>query len=219
MCPEGSSGPPQNGQGGRPAATTAWARRAKARACGGVRTTLSRLVLSGRPGSSSQGTPPSSPSGLSGGGLGVVVEALDDDPARLAVPREGDRHDPELDLDGCVERKVVAICRGRLLARGAARHLVEDVVDPVGEDGHLLLLERDRRDRPALAGLEKEDPLTGRPDGARDESLGGVELEDRHTDDTNPQTRPLPSRLPHPLRRRRGARVPRRRSATLRQRS
>lgn len=148
-----------------------------------------------------------------------VVEALDDDRARSAVPGEGDRHDPELILDWSVEWKVVAVCRGRLFARGAARHLVEDVVDPVGEDGHLLLLERDRRDRSALAGLEKEDPLTGRPDGARDETLGGVELEDRHSDDTNPLTRPVPSRHPHPPQRRRGARVPRRRSATVRRRS
>ncbi len=56
---------------------------------------------------------------------------------------------------------------------GAAHDLVEQLLDPLGEDRDLLLLEGHASYLSAAAGLQEEGPLTGRADGACDEPLGG----------------------------------------------
>ena len=57
-------------------------------------------------------------------------------------------------------------------------HLVEQLVDPLGERRDLLLLQRDAHDPRALAGLEEERARARLADGAGDEALGRVEAVD-----------------------------------------
>ena len=66
-------------------------------------------------------------------------------------------------------------------AAGAAQHLVEQLVDPLGERGDLLLLQRHGRDPLARPGLQEERALAGLADGAGDEPVRRVVVEDlRH---------------------------------------
>src|SRR5690554_5370719 len=74
----------------------------------------------------------------------ALLLRLDDHPVAVAVPGERDRADAEVFGERQVERAVVAQRRrsalrdvGRL---GAAQYLVEQFVDPFGEQAHLELL-------------------------------------------------------------------------------
>ena len=110
-------------------------------------------------------------------------EQLDDHPTLVAVPAQGDRADPELLDDRLVERLLVADAdrgdrRDRGVSTAAAQRLVEEQVDPLGEDRHLLLLQRHAGDPAALAGLEEEGPLSGLADRAGDEPVRLLEVVD-----------------------------------------
>ena len=140
-------------------------------------------------GDAGPGTPPraraprvssSSCSGLDHRGLGER-EDLDHHPLVGRVPRQRHRAGAELLLDRLLQR---ARCpRGRAARRpGSTRrrrplvdHLVEQLVDPLGERRHLLLLQRDADHPGAGARLEEEGALPGLADGAGDEALGRVE--------------------------------------------
>ena len=108
---------------------------------------------------------------------------LDDDELGVAVPAERHGADPELLGDRRVERVEVLAAqrrRGRdgCLSAGAADDLVEQRVDALGEDLHLLLLQRHRDHARAVARLKEELPLAGLAHGAGDEPLRLVEEED-----------------------------------------
>ena len=99
------------------------------------------------------------------------------------VPRQGHRARPELLLDRLLQRRlVVEVARGDRgddrPRRAVVEDLVEQLVDPLGERGHLLLLEGHADDPRAGAGLEEERALARLADGADDEPLGRVELVD-----------------------------------------
>ena len=148
----GSSGWPQKGQGGRPADTTELARLANARAAAPVRRTRSTVGPS--LGSSSR-------SGASASSSSTTSWRLDDDELGVAVPAERHGADPELLGDRRVERVECPRCPaapwpGPVPLPGAADDLVEQRVDPLGEDLHLLLLQRDRDDPRAVARLKEE---------------------------------------------------------------
>lgn len=90
--------------------------------------------------------------------LGLRVQlhqrlCLDDHALFLAVPGQRHRADPELLLDGSVQRRGVRDvggCHGRngRIAPGAAYDLVQQFVDPLGERGHLGLLQGHAGDAP-----------------------------------------------------------------------
>ena len=63
-------------------------------------------------------------------------------------------------------------------AASAGHHLVEQLVDPLGEGRHLLLLQRDADHAAAAARLQEERALPGLADRAGDEALGRVEAVD-----------------------------------------
>ena len=186
-CPSGSSGLPQNGHGGRPAATTFIARCTNDRAYDG------RIVTS-----STSSASTSTSTSISTAAILVVFELdehlvvdrkqLDDDQTGVGVPAEGDRADAELLDDRLVERVAVAGvdgCHGRDhgVSSAAAERLVEQHLDSLGEHGDLLLLEGDARDPRAISRLEEKRPLAGLADRAGHETLGLVEAvhNDRHT--------------------------------------
>ena len=52
--------------------------------------------------------------------------------------------------------------------------LVEQLLEPVGQHRHLLLLQRDRHHPRAVGGLQEEGALAGLADGARDEAARGA---------------------------------------------
>ena len=85
--------------------------------------------------------------------------------------------DPELLVDGLLERLVVGVA-GRQRGAGAGDDLVEQLLEPVGEDDDLLLLQRHGHDARAVDGLQVEGAFAGRADGAGDESAGAVEEEE-----------------------------------------
>ena len=61
------------------------------------------------------------------------------------------------------------------MGHATAIELAEQVVESLGEDGDLDLLERDRDDPPAVAGLQEERPIARITDRAGDEALGRIE--------------------------------------------
>src|SRR3954452_22630243 len=132
--------------------------------------------------------------------VGDVVVALDDDLLALLVRGERQRlHAPVL-VEGRVQRLGV-LRRTTGLARlcgQRGRELVEHVVDAVGEDRDLLLLDPHCHDQRAGARLQVEGPLTGRPDRPGDEPVSGIEVLDRHATDPIRPVRPLTGRRPRP---------------------
>ena len=97
---------------------------------------------------------------------------------------------------GCSSGSVSSRSRGHgrddgLAARGR-HHLVEQLVDPLGEHRDLLLLQRDADQRAAAAGLQEEGALPGLADRAGDEALGRVEaVDDGHAATLGPGRRRL----------------------------
>src|SRR5215213_5467267 len=120
------------------------------------------------------------------------LQALDDDALRIAVPDQGHRPDPEVLLDRARERRHVLQVRRRhrghgCLSPGAAQHLVQQLVDPLREHLHLLLLEGDAGHAGAGDGLQEEGAIAGLTNGSGDEALRRVVVEDGHEPD--PTTR------------------------------
>ena len=169
MWPCGSSGWPHSGQGSRPEATTrgrAFDERARD---GGrhpdpeeVRAVLVLVVIS------------------SGSiGLAVLVHGagLDEDQLRAAVPASVS--DPARKASMSGSSSGAASAHGgrpghdRRLA--APLELGEELAEPLGQDRDLGLLERDRHDPAAVAGLEEERPVARLADRAGHESVGRVE--------------------------------------------
>ena len=175
MWPAGSSGCRQNGHGGRPAATSAWARATKSRAYDAV-------ILTTKTSSALISSDSTSPAACSLGLLllvGVDVgEQLDHDPVDARIPGDGHRADPELLGDRRVQRVGVAGGgRGRRhvhLTGAAAQHLVEHPVQVLGQHRDLLLLARDAGDPVALTGLQEERALARLTDGTGDEAVRRV---------------------------------------------
>ena len=99
---------------------------------------------------SASGPSSTSSSSVSSRGLDVLGRRLrlDDDQA-AASPSQASpiAFDPELLVDRLLERGGVG-GRGRHRGTGAVGDLVQQLLEPVGEHHHLLLLQRDR-DRPA----------------------------------------------------------------------
>lgn len=131
-------------------------------------------------------------------GLGDLLR-LDDDLLVVGVPRERHRADLELLLDGLVERAVVdEFGRGdgghRGLAAAAPQHLVQELLQPFGQQRDLELLQADAGDAAAGARLQVERSVAWPSDGAGDETLRQVVGDDGHDKD--------------PTRRRRGPRHP-----------
>ena len=120
----------------------------------------------------------------------LAVMALHDDDPTFGIPPKAHRADSELVLDGCGQRVDVLERLGDDIGRLTGGEVVEQVVDPVGERAQLLLLQRHGRQPGPGAGLQEEGPLTGRPHGARDEPIWGVELKDRHKDNFSRQCPP-----------------------------
>ena len=87
------------------------------------------------------------------------------------------------------------------LDRCGGSELVEHVVDAVGEDRDLLLLDPDGHDHGPGARLAVEGPLAGGADRSGHEPVGGIEVLDRHAFD--PIRRRPASRHPCPRRRHR----------------
>ncbi len=181
--PSGSTGLPQNGQGGRPASTTCSARAQNARATPGGDPHQQQLVGLG----------------LLEGLLGELVELirrhhgglaeredLDHHPLVPGVPGQGHGAGPELLVDRLLQRPAVVQVdrrdrRDQGVAHRAGHQLVEKLVDPLDQGDHLLLLQRDADQPPALAGLEEEGPLPGLADRPGDEALGRIEgVHDSH---------------------------------------
>ena len=61
----------------------------------------------------------------------------------VAVPGQAHRADAKLLVDRLLERVAVAVRRCRDLGAGTGHDLVEQLLDAVGQHGHLLLLQRD----------------------------------------------------------------------------
>src|SRR5665647_428588 len=115
----------------------------------------------------------------------LTVVALQDDDIAFGIPPDAHRADPELVLDGCVQRCDVLDGLTHSVGGRTAGEVVEQVIDPVGQRAHLLLLQRHAGQPRSCAGLEEEGSLPGRPDRARNEPVWGVELKNRHTVDSN----------------------------------
>lgn len=92
------------------------------------------------------------------------------------VPRQRDGAHPELLAERLIERPLVILrhrpCRG---CHATPFELRKDGPDPVGEDHHLHLLQRDRDDAGPRHSLKEEGAFARRTDGAADESVRGVE--------------------------------------------
>ena len=145
-------------------------RRANARAWAGRRTTRTL----------------NSSSGVCFGLLAALLEVgfavgLQEHGLALGVPPERDRVHPELFLDGSLQRVVVGLQRAgrRVTARRGV--LVQERVDPLGENRQLFLLAGHADQARRVPCLQEKGALAGRSDGASDEPLGALELEDRHT--------------------------------------
>ena len=78
---------------------------------------------------------------------------------------------------GCSSAAVSVSVAGSARA-GAGDDLVEQLLEPVGEHGDLLLLQRDGDDARAVGGLQEERAVAGRADGARDEAPRAFEQEE-----------------------------------------
>src|SRR4051794_3958129 len=120
------------------------------------------------------------------------LQALDDHTLRVDVPDQAHRADPEVLLDRAGERcHVLQVGRGergdRRLSPGLAHHLVEQIVDPLGQHLHLLLLQSDTGHAGPGAGLQVERAVAGLTHRSGDEALRRVVVEDGHGDD--PTTR------------------------------
>src|SRR6516164_4130161 len=110
---------------------------------------------------------------------------LDDDHAAVAVPGQGDRADPEVLEQGQVERSVILQSgrrRGRDLGRPAStpEYLVQELVDALGQQAHLELLQDYAGHATGGSRLEVEGPLAWLPHRAGHEPVRRVIEVDRH---------------------------------------
>src|SRR5680860_602953 len=108
--------------------------------------------------------------------LFLSVMAFQDDDAAIVIPSDAHRADPELVLDGCVQRCDVLDGLAHRVRRLAPGEVVKQVIEPVGERAHLLLLQRHGGQPRPGPGLKEEGPLPGRPDCARNEPVWGCLL-------------------------------------------
>ena len=112
----------------------------------------------------------------------VVIEAqapapgLDDDQLGIAVPGQAHCADAKLLVDRLLERIAVAVRRCRNLGAGPRHHLVEQLLDAVGQDGYLLLFQRDRNHPHAIDGLQVKRAFARHANGPRDESTRAIKL-------------------------------------------
>src|SRR5215469_3796364 len=113
--------------------------------------------------------------------LGLLL-GLDHHPVRLAVPGQRDGPDPELLHQRKVERAVVGGCRGAAgrRAAGSPEHLVEQLIQPLGQLRHLELLQRDAGDPAAVGRLQVEASLAWLADRSGHEPLRRVIHVERH---------------------------------------
>ncbi|CDZ86838.1 hypothetical protein RHRU231_110013 [Rhodococcus ruber] len=102
-------------------------------------------------------------------------EQFDDDVAAVGVPAQAHGPDAELRVDGGDERTDVDVRVLGQVGAEAAVHLLEEQAHAVGEDLHLLLLERDAHHPGGVHGLQIEHPVAGFTDGAGDEPVRGPE--------------------------------------------
>ena len=169
MWPCGSSGSPQRGQSGRPAATTLVARSTNARAVG----PSIRILTRSGPSRSRHRCPRATTRRPRG------PRRPRSPPGRPRRPRQAPSPRP-----GRPRRAARRAARRRSLAGSASAGTlstpaigqdVEQGVELLREDGHLRLLEDDADDVAALPGLEEERPAAGLADGAGDEPVGTIE--------------------------------------------
>ncbi len=107
---------------------------------------------------------------------------LDDHQFGIAIPAERHASDSELLGDRRLQRREVFAAersrRGnRCLTDRSTHDLVEEALDPFGENSHLLLLQGDAHDALTVSRLEVELTFAGLADRAGDESLGLLEVE------------------------------------------
>ena len=143
MCPAGSSGSPQNGHGGRPAPTTAAARSAKARATAGLSRTRSTSRSAAR---SDVRRARASASVVRSSSVDAACASITSTPAS---PSQTSAIVPTRNSSSIGRSSGAAVLqsggrdRGRAGSAGAPQHLVEQLVDPLGQGRDLLLLQRD----------------------------------------------------------------------------
>ena len=133
-----------------------------------------------------------------------VGEQLDHDPIDGRVPGDGHGADPELLGDRSVQRVHIALpwseAGGTSISPALRRtHLVQHLVQVLGQHGDLLLLAGHAGDPVALARLQEEGPLPRLPHGSGDEPVRGVIAvhQNRHAHQTMPPfllvSRPSPT--------------------------
>ena len=91
--------------------------------------------------------------------LGLLLR-LDDHPLLVPVPGQGDCADPEVLEQRHFERAVVGRCHGlRRVAAAAPQHLVQQLVEALGEQADLNLLQRHAGHPAGRTGLQVKRPL------------------------------------------------------------
>src|SRR5699024_372884 len=112
------------------------------------------------------------------GGLLVLAlgqrESLDRHGRTVVIPREGHRADSKLLLDRLIQRRAVGLGILGEVDVAILLDLCQELLDPLGEHGDLLLLQRHRRQPVTFAGLEKERTLPRCADSPGDESVRRV---------------------------------------------
>src|SRR6478672_12591356 len=99
---------------------------------------------------------------------------LDDDQLGIAVPGQTHRADAKLLVHRLLERVTVAMPRYRDLRTGPRHHLVEQLLDAVGQDRYLLLFPRDRNHPHTIDRLQVKRAFPRHANGPGDESARAV---------------------------------------------